>query len=59
MSWNIDEEEFYETFSEIESERGIGEAKKWAWSVIDYTQKELDREKALSSRLPNKVNTVE
>jgi len=56
MSWNIDEEEFYETFSEIESERGIDEAKKWAWSVIDYTQEEL---KTLASRLSNKINTIE
>lgn len=41
MSWDVDEKEFYETFAEIESERGIEEAKRWAWSALDWTQKEL------------------
>lgn len=41
MSWDVDEKEFYETFAEIESERGIEEAKQWAWSALDWTQKEL------------------
>lgn len=41
MSWDVDEKEFYETFAEIESERGIEEAKQWVWSALDWTQKEL------------------
>ncbi len=41
MSWDVDEKEFYETFAEIESEHGIEEAKRWAWSALDWTQKEL------------------
>lgn len=41
MSWDVDEKEFYETFAEIESDRGIEEAKQWAWSALDWTQKEL------------------
>ena len=41
MSWDVDEKEFYETFAEIESERGIEEARRWAWSALDWTQKEL------------------
>jgi hypothetical protein len=41
MSWDIDEKEFYETFAEIESDRGIEDAKLWAWSALDWTQKEL------------------
>jgi hypothetical protein len=40
MSWDVDEKEFYETFAEIESERGIEEAKRWAWSALDWTQKD-------------------
>lgn len=41
MSWDVDEKEFYETFAEIESDRGIEDAKRWAWSALDWTQKEL------------------
>jgi hypothetical protein len=44
MSWDVDEKEFHETFAEIESERGIEEAKVWAWSTLDWTQKELAKE---------------
>ena len=41
MSWDVDEKEFYETFTEITEDRGIEEAKRWAWSALDWTQKEL------------------
>ena len=41
MSWDVDEKEFYETFAEITEDRGIEEAKRWAWSALDWTQKEL------------------
>ena len=32
MSWDVDEKEFYETFTEITEDRGIDEAKRWAWN---------------------------
>jgi hypothetical protein len=41
MSWDVDEKEFYETFAEITEDRGLDEAKRWAWSALDWTQKEL------------------
>jgi hypothetical protein len=41
MSWDVDEKEFYETFAEITEDRGLEEAKRWAWSALDWTQKEL------------------
>lgn len=41
MSWDVDEKEFYETFAEIESDRGTEDAKLWAWTALDWTQKEL------------------
>jgi hypothetical protein len=41
MSWDVDEKEFHETFAEITEDRGIEEAKRWAWSALDWTQKEL------------------
>lgn len=41
MSWDVDEKEFYETFAEITEDRGLDEAKRWAWSALRWTQKEL------------------
>ena len=41
MSWYVDEKEFYETFAEITQDRGLEEAKRWAWSALDWTQQEL------------------
>jgi len=41
MSWDVDEKEFYETFAEITEDRGLDEAKRWAWSALHWTQKEL------------------
>ena len=41
MSWDVDEKEFYETFAEITQDRGLEEAKRWAWSALDWTQQEL------------------
>lgn len=46
MSFDIDEKEFYETFAEITQDRGLEEAKRWAWSALDWTQQELRRERA-------------
>ena len=48
MSWDVDEKEFYETFAEITEDRGLEEAKRWAWSALDWTQKELrERDKEI------------
>lgn len=41
MSWDVDEKEFHETFAEITEDRGLDEAKRWAWSALHWTQKEL------------------
>ena len=41
MSWDVDEKEFYETFAEITQDRGLDEAKRWAWSALHWTQKGL------------------
>lgn len=41
MSFDIDEKEFYETFAEITQDRGLDEAKRWAWIALDWTQQEL------------------
>ena len=41
MSWDVDEKEFSETFAEITQDRGLEEAKRWAWSALDWTQQEL------------------
>jgi hypothetical protein len=41
MSWDVDEKEFYEAFAEITEDRGLEDAKRWAWSALDWTQKEL------------------
>ena len=41
MSWDVDEKEFYETFAEMTEDRGIEDAKRWVWSALDWTQKEL------------------
>ena len=41
MSWDVDEKEFYETFAEITEDRGLEEARRWAWSALHWTQKEL------------------
>ena len=49
MSWDVDEKEFYETFAEITEDRGLDEAKRWAWSALHWTQKELrERDKELT-----------
>ena len=55
MSWDVDQVEFYETFAEIEADRGIEDAKAWAWSALDSTQKEL---RAETARLQNERQAV-
>ncbi len=58
MSWDVDEKEFYETFAEIESERGIEEAKRWAWSALDWTQKELRNKESEIKRLHDEISKL-
>jgi len=43
VSWDVDEVEFYETFAEIAADpnRGLEDAKRWAWSALHSTQQEL------------------
>jgi hypothetical protein len=41
MSWDLDKEEFYETFTELQYAEGSQRALEWAWSALDWTQKEL------------------
>ena len=51
MSFDIDEKEFYETFAEITQDRGLEEAKRWAWSALDWTQQELRKEATKSQSI--------
>lgn len=60
MSWDVDQVEFYETFAEIEADRGIEDAKEWAWSALNWTQQELQRVDALGKDVQQTViNKVE
>jgi len=60
MSWDVDQVEFYETFAEIEADRGIDGAKEWAWSALDWTQQELRTEMARNKDAKQAViNTTE
>lgn len=58
MSWDVDEKEFYETFAEIESGRGIEDAKRWAWSALDWTQKELRNQEVENKRMQDEINRL-
>ena len=40
MSWDLDKDEFFETFEEISQDQGLDEAKRWAWEIINYLQKD-------------------
>ena len=51
MSWDVDEKEFYETFSEIQENEGTKRALEWAWSALDWTQQELQKEAAKSQSI--------
>jgi hypothetical protein len=44
MSWDLDKEEFYQTFSELQSTEGVQRALEWAWSALEWTQEELKKE---------------
>jgi hypothetical protein len=53
MSWDVDEKEFYETFAEIAADpnRGFDGGMEWAWSALDWTQQELQKEAAKSQSI--------
>ena len=44
MSFDIDKEEFYETFYELQDAQGSQRALEWAWSALEWTQQELRKE---------------
>jgi hypothetical protein len=44
MSFNVDKEEFYETFAELQDAEGTQRALEWAWSALDWAQQELRKE---------------
>lgn len=41
MAWDLDEREFYDTFTELQESEGNQRALEWAWSALDWTQQEL------------------
>jgi hypothetical protein len=43
MSFDVDKEEFIETFAEILAERGPEGVRDWAWSVYEYAIQERNR----------------
>jgi hypothetical protein len=51
MSFNVDKEEFYETFAELQDAEGTQRALEWAWSAFDWTQQELRKEAAKSQSI--------
>ena len=44
MSFDVDKEEFYETFAELQDAEGSQRALEWAWSALEWTQQELRKE---------------
>jgi len=60
MSWDVDEVEFYETFAEIAEDRGLEDAKKWAWSALDRPQMELrESEKEIKELLKHRESCAD
>lgn len=51
MSFDLDKEEFYETFSEFQESEGSQRALEWAWSALDWTQQELLKEATKSQSI--------
>jgi hypothetical protein len=41
MSFDLDKEEFYQTFTELQENEGTKRALDWAWSALEWTQLEL------------------
>lgn len=44
MSFDLDKEEFYQTFTELQENEGTKRALDWAWSALEWTQLELRKE---------------
>jgi hypothetical protein len=42
MSWHLDKDDFYEMFQEILEDRGLEDAKQWAWVGFEYTQEQYN-----------------
>jgi hypothetical protein len=60
MSWDVDEKEFYETFAEITEDRGIEEAKRWAWSALHWAQQEnRESEKKIEELLKHRESCAD
>jgi hypothetical protein len=60
MSWDVDEKEFYETFAEITEDRGLEDAKKWAWAALNRPQMELrESEKKIEELLKHRESCVD
>lgn len=51
MSFDLDEKEFYETFTELQESEGTQRALEWAWSALDWTQQELRKEAVKSQSI--------
>lgn len=51
MSFDVDKEEFYETFAELQDAEGSQRALEWAWSALDWAQQELRKEAAKSQSI--------
>ena len=60
MSWDVDEKEFYEGFAEIAEDRGIEEAKRWAWSALHWAQQEnRESEKKIEELLKHRESCAD
>jgi hypothetical protein len=60
MSWDVDEKEFYETFAEITEDRGLEDAKKWAWAALNRPQMELrESEKKIEGLLRHRESCAD
>ena len=60
MSWDVDEKEFYETFAEITEDRGLEEAKRWAWAALDWPQMEFrESEKKIEELLKHRESCAD
>lgn len=58
MSFDLDKEEFYETFAEIQESEGSQRALEWAWSALDWTQQELKKERVKSQSASTEERTA-
>lgn len=61
MSFDVDEQEFYETFAEIAADpnRGFDGGMEWAWSALHWTQQKLQTQKTKNQKLRDTLGWVE